>query len=53
MRALLRADLRRLIGRRLDGGEMQTAANDGGANAAERAAVELDNHFDYLRSAWS
>ena len=46
MRALLRADLRRIIGRHFDGREVQTAASHGGgANIAERAAVELDNHF--------
>ena len=52
MRARLRADFRRIIGRRFDGGETQAAASQDGANAAERAAVELDNHFVYLRSAW-
>ena len=53
MRALLRADLRRIIGGRFNGREVQTAASHGSVNAAERAAVELDNHFVYLRSAWS
>ena len=54
LRALLCADLSRLVGRQIGGG-----GDDGppfasvDANAVERAAVELDRHFVYLRAAWS
>ena len=55
LRALLCADLSRLVGRQIGGGgdDEKSPFASVDANAVERAAVEHDRPFVYLRAAWS
>ena len=53
MRTQLRADLSRFFSERIFRVAAEKPVASISVNVAERAAVELDNHFVYLRSAWS